>query len=188
MDILDNIQPIEDLEHLKPSEKHDPIALEHFSAMEEIQEELLWTGRPMQKFSTRDKLELGSLILLFLALILGFLTSSITIQFFLKVLFFIFSIPSIWLFLHFHEKKRKNTFYGVSATSIWVHKHQSTLQQYLIKDLKQLVEHQQNITFLTQDNSYQILLQHVPYSYKVIQLLRALQPIPNTTPHDRTAG
>ena len=189
MDILDSLHPLKDLERLKESEKHDPIAQKHFSTVELIQEELLWTGRPIQKFSRRDQLELGALMLFFFALILVFFSSYAfpTTQLFIKGFFFLVALPFIWLFLLLHEKKRKQTFYGVSATSIWMHPYQSTLQQYPIKALKELKEHEQNIIFFTEDG-YQITLQHIPHSYKVVQLIQSLQQTPSTTSDDRTAG
>ncbi|MGH1334545.1 MAG: hypothetical protein ACRBFS_00345 [Aureispira sp.] len=142
-----------------------------------IQEELLWTALPAWKLRGNDVL--GILIavpLFFLTILLLFFS-----QFTPLLLFALFTgIVFLAILIDFwqEEQKRRYTFYGISATTIWVKIHNHPLQQFALTDLHRLSQKKGRIiSAAIVENTYeeQIIMEQVPQPAHVLTLLQHLQ-------------
>lgn len=168
--------PLDDLYYL--DNKHDQLAYNGLMELEEIQEELLWTSLPIKKSGLKDRLiEVFLLPFVFCgSLLLSEIAEHLT--------WWSFTLTFIgaMLFNLFHswqaERARKQTFYGISATTIWIKRHKLPLKQFHIPDLSYLSLEDDVFSYSTIDrqvyNKYTIM-GNIPNSEAVYQLLLQLQ-------------
>lgn len=159
-------------------EEHEQLAYNGLMALEVITEPLFWTAVPARKLSVND------VIGLIITLPLLFLTALLFIFGFQQTMLMavglicLAALLAILLDFWQEEQARKNTFYGISATTLWVKLPKQPLKQYVLAELKRLSIKKGHLIHATiLNNTYQehTLLKQVPNSARVLELLLALQ-------------
>jgi len=168
-------QPLDNFYQL--DDNHDQIAYNNLVQLPEVQEELIWTALPKSKKTAKDLFWAVVLTPSLAVLYVWFSLSELfswSIGGLIYVLMVLFGILS----LLGKERLRRKNFYGMSATTLWVKKHQESLQQYHIPNLTRLALKNGEISYSTiQNNEYNkyTLLDDVPNIESVYQLLLELQ-------------
>ncbi|MFK7797825.1 MAG: hypothetical protein AB8E82_10260 [Aureispira sp.] len=168
-------EPLDNLYLL--DENHDQIAYNGLVQLPEIQEELVWTALPKSKKHPKDMV--GSLVITPSVLVwYVWLSSSKGISWPMAGL--IYGLAALFgiVTLLRSEQLRRENFYGISATTLWVKKHQKPLEQYHIPSLTRLAINNGVLSYSTiQNNEYNkyTLLENVPNIEAVYQLLLQLQ-------------
>lgn len=168
-------QPLDNFYHL--DENHNQIAYNGLVQLPEIQEELVWTALPKSKKNPKDMV--GSLVITPSVLVwYVWLSSPDGLSWTMSGL--IYGLAALFgiITLLRAEQLRRKKFYGISATTLWVKKHQQPLEQYHIPSLTRLAINNGVLSYSTiQNNEYNkyTLLEDVPNIEAVYQLLLQLQ-------------
>lgn len=156
--------------------EHHPQALEGLTALDIGQEPLLWTALPASKLKVNDVIGITIALSLLLLTTLLLALSKLPMMLFVGVFTggaFVAIVVNFWQ----EEQKRRHTFYGISASTVWVKASNQALQQYPIEQFYHLRLVKDNIIYAAafeEDDQEGILLEQVPQARKVLDLLEFL--------------
>lgn len=171
---------LETLDDLYATGQHDQKAYNVLVNFKDIQEELVWTGRPLPSFSYYQQgykdlsKKLSPLFFFGYIIILQFSSHGA----FLFVILLFFLLLNLLFILLLTEITRRNTYYGISEGKVWVKIWLKALQAYPVEDLTRLKLEKNTIfysTIVKQEYNKYPLLRSIPQAAAVYELIQEYQ-------------
>lgn len=170
-------EPLDDVYALEKN--HHQVAYNGLMDTGKVKEELIWTGQPPMLDSPKGiffRIWISTLMLLGYTI---YENGFIAIEMFFMLLFMVIFMVLISVLEYWHQKRQiDHTFYGISATKIWVKRYKQPLESYSIVDLPTLKEKEIGIYYVTIKNSTykeHFIFPGIPDHSNILQLLQRLQ-------------